>query len=218
MGCGNSKENVAVASKPITAPPAVILDSAAEATPGVKKEVNFKPIHSAIRWNKPLSEIEALLTSLEAVNCVDSNNGNCPIHIAAQNGHFETVQLLIKRGADLNVQNAKGNTPIHMAVGYDYYETAMLLIENKADPEIKNAAGFCARNGIDGDKTLGMAALVSAKTTDDVNHALELCEEQIDEVNKAGFVSAGLKTKKALGPDWTPAVQERFKEITLKLK
>lgn len=214
MGCGNSKENANVASKPASPVQAA---STPEATPAVKKEVNFKPIHSAIRWNKPISEIEALLDSIEAVNAVDSNNGNRPIHIAAQNGHFETVQLLIKLGADLNAQNAKGNTPIHMAIGYDYYETAMLLIEAKADPLMPNAAGFAGKNGIDGDKSLGLAALVSAKTTDDVTYALDLCEQHIDELQKAGFVSAGLKTKKSLGSDWTAETQERFKAITLKL-
>lgn len=216
MGCGNSKENVSVASKPAVVPPQST--ATPDPTPSAKKEVNFKPIHSAIRWNnKPLDEIEKLLDSPEAVNSVDSANGNRPIHIAAQNGHFEIVQMLIAKGAELNVQNAKGNTPIHMAVGYDYYETAMLLIEAKADPLIKNTAGFAAKNGIDGDKSLGLAALVSAKNTDDVTYALDMCEEHLDELNKAGFVSAGLKTKKNLGNDWTPEVQERFKALTLKL-
>ena len=218
MGCGNSKENATVASKPTKVP----VESAAKSTPDdtpaeTKKEVNFKPIHSAIRWNKPLDEIEKLLDSPEAVNSVDSNNGNRPIHIAAQNGHFETVQLLIKLGAELDVQNAKGNTPIHMAVGYDYYETAMLLIEAKADPLKKNAAGFAAQDGIDGDKTLSLAALVSAKNGEDANYALDLCEEHMDELVKASFVSAGLKTKKNLGNEWTSDMQERFKAMTLKL-
>lgn len=206
-----------VAEKPAAAPAASNTTPDSTSNPDVKKEVNFKPIHSAIRWNKPLDEIEKLLVSLEAVNSVDSNNGNRPVHIAAQNGHFETLQLLINKGADLNAQNAKGNTPIHMAVGYDYYECAMLLIEAKADPLMKNTAGFPAQNGIDGDKTLGLAALVSAKTGDDVVFALDLCEQRIEEVNKSNFVAAGLKTKKTLGDEWTAAIQDRFKGIILKL-
>lgn len=214
MGCGNSKDTASVASKPGSAP----VSPTPDATPAVPKEISFRPIHSAIRWNKPLEDIEKLLVSLEAVNAVDPGNGNYPIHIAAQNGHFETVQLLIKKGADLDAQNAKGNTPIHMAVGYDYYETAMLLIEAKADPLKQNAAGFAAKNGIDGDKTLGLAALVSAKTGADAAYALELCEGQTEELNKASFVGAGLKTKKNLGNDWTPEMQEKFKALTLKMK
>ena len=210
MGCGGSKENSTVAQKPepISEP---------QTTDTTPKVLDFKPIHSAIRWNKPLNEIEKLLDSIEAVNAEDANNGNRPIHIAAQNGHFETVQLLVKLGADLNVQNAKGNTPIHMAVGYDYYETAMLLIEAKADPEMKNTAGFAGKNGIDGDKCLGLAALVSAKTSEDTDFALELCEEQVDQLIKSSFAAAGMKTKKNLGSSWTSEHQDRFKNLLLKL-
>lgn len=217
MGCGGSKEIVQATEKPTAAPVVGETTPVSTSNIEVKKEVNFKPIHSAIRWNKPLDEIEKLLVSLEAVNCEDTANGNRPVHIAAQNGHFETLQLLIKKGADLNAQNAKGNTPIHMAVGYDYYECAMLLIEAKGDPLIKNTGGFAGKNGIDGDKTLGLAALVSAKTADDVSYALDLCEQHMEEVNKSNFVAAGLKTKKTLGDEWTAAIQDRFKSITLKL-
>ena len=210
MGCGNSKDaSVSASEKP---------GSAKGAQNDGPKGLNFKPIHSAIRWNKPLDEIDRLLDSPEAVNSVDTANGNRPIHIAAQNGHFATVQLLIKKGADLNVQNQKGNTPIHMAIGYDYYDCAMLLIEAKGDPLMKNEAGHAGQNGIDGDKTLGLAALISARNGEDVMNAFNLCEERIGEVVKASFVAAGLKTKKTLGPEWGTAHQDRFKSIIAKLE
>jgi ankyrin repeat protein len=125
--------------------------------------------------------------------------------------------MLINKGANVNAQNNKGNTPIHMAIGYDYYECAMLLIESKADQMIKNEGGFTAKTGIDGDKTLGLAALISAKTSDDVAYAFDLCEENIHEVNKANFVSAGMKAKKSLGSEWSSTLQERFKSLTQKL-
>lgn len=209
MGCGNSKDiSVAAAEKP----------ASVKGTPAGPKEVNYKPIHSAIRWNKPIDEIEKLLDCIEAVNSEDTSNGNRPIHIAAQNGHFATLEMLINKGADVNVQNQKGNTPIHMAVGYDYYECAMLLIQAKGDPLLPNQAGHAGQIGIDGDKTIGLAALVSAKNGNDVSNAFDLCEERISEVVKSSFVAAGLKTKKALGAEWTPAHQERFKGIIVKLE
>ncbi|KAJ1417580.1 ankyrin repeat-containing domain protein, partial [Ochromonadaceae sp. CCMP2298] len=71
----------------------------------------------------------------------DAGNGNQPIHIAAQNGHFEALQLLISKRADANAKNLKGNTPIHMSVGYDYFECAMLLIEAGGKPMATNVAG-----------------------------------------------------------------------------
>jgi ankyrin repeat protein len=212
MGCSNSKE-VVQSEKPLPAPEMVpvVVESA-------PREINFKPIHSAVRWNKPIEDIESLVFNADAANCVDSVNGNRPIHIAAQNGHFEVLQLLLNKGAELNAKNVKGNTAIHMAVGYDYYECAMLLIEAGADPLLPNEAGFPANTGIDGDKTLGLAALACAKNAEDVAYAFDLCEERIDEVNKSHFVAFGMKTKKSLGPEWKQELQDRLKAITLKLK
>ena len=38
-----------------------------------EEEYNFKPVHSAVRWNKPIEEIEALLNaSPKAVDCIDT--------------------------------------------------------------------------------------------------------------------------------------------------
>ncbi|KAJ1411421.1 ankyrin repeat-containing domain protein [Ochromonadaceae sp. CCMP2298] len=179
--------------------------------------VDFRPIHSAIRWNKPLADIEKLLINEEAINCEDVNNGNRPIHIAAQNGHYETLKLLIAKNANVNARNVKGNTPIHMSIGYDYYECSILLMESGGEVELKNEAGFDASLGIDGDKTLGIAALVCAKTYDDVFNAFNLCEDKIEAVKKSGFVAAGMKTKKAMGEVWSADLQERFKTITQKL-
>jgi len=181
------------------------------------KEVNFKPIHSAIRWNKPINEIEVLLTSPAAVNCADSNNGNCPVHIAAQNGHNDIIKLLIEKNADLNVKNAKGNTGIHMAVGYDYYDAASMLIKAGADENLTNDLGFPSHLGLEGDKAMGIAALICAQSASDVDNAFVMCEAKIECLNKINFVSAGLKAKKNLGGFWTTEHQEIFKKITSRL-
>ena len=42
-------------------------------------------------------------------------NGNRPLHIASQNGHYAIVKQLIDLGVDLNAQNNSGNTALHMA-------------------------------------------------------------------------------------------------------
>jgi ankyrin repeat protein len=222
MGCGKSVPTVSEKlreipeskSEPAASQPT---PSIAEPTPEVNKEVNFKPIHSAIRWNKPILEIEALLTSSSAVNCPDSSNGNCPIHIAAQNGHSDIIRLLISKKADLNVKNAKGNTGIHMAVGYDYFEVAKMLISAGADENMLNDLGIPANLGLEGDKAMGIAALVSAETAEDVEEAFTLCEAKLANLNKINFVSAGLKAKKGLGGFWTAEHQSIFKSITSRL-
>ena len=94
------------------------------ADPAVKTEdveVTFKTIHSAVRWNKSALEVDALIKTKEMANMRDTGNGNFLLHIAAQNGHFDLVKLLLeKKEADINCQNNKLNTPLHMSLSYDY--------------------------------------------------------------------------------------------------
>mmetsp|Transcript_9826 Transcript_9826/g.13492 ORF Transcript_9826/g.13492 Transcript_9826/m.13492 type:complete len:105 (+) Transcript_9826:242-556(+) len=104
-----------------------------------------------------------------------------------------------------------------MAIGYDYYDAAKLIIEAGGDISIKNLADFAAERGLEGDKSLGVAALVSAKTAEDVGVAFTLCEQKLDYVDKASFVAAGMKAKKLLQGSWSDALQDKFKEITAKL-
>lgn len=44
----------------------------------------------------------------------DPGNGNTTIHIAAQNGNIEMLQLVMGAGAHVNKQNKGGQTPLHM--------------------------------------------------------------------------------------------------------
>lgn len=193
-----------------TAPPASVEEFESE-------PISFKTIHSAIRWQKPISEVECLLTSEEAVNIEDTGNGNVPLHIAAQNGHIDHVQLLIRKKANVNLRNKKGNTPLHMAIGYDYIDCAEALLAAGADAEITNDAGHPAKRGIDGDKCIPAIRLALASSTIEAAAALEECSKNVSELDKAGFVSTGLKTKKNLGEQWTKELQDSFKEICSQL-
>lgn len=224
MGCGQSSNEANTAINPSSPKPTNATEKSVNksnvVTTKTKSEpevINYQKIHSAIRWNKPLDTIEELLVSADAANIMDESNGNRPIHIASQNGHDKIVRLLIQKGATINPQNMKGNTPLHMAIGYDYYDTAVLLIEAGADLNMINSAGFEANKGIDGDKTLGLAALICAKTEDELRNALDLCDKNIDLLQKASFVCAGLKTKKAIGSNWTTEQGDRFKNICSRL-
>eukprot|EP01031_Cornospumella_fuschlensis_P027999 gene27999-33812_t len=181
------------------------------------KEFNFKPVHSAVRWNKSTQDVEVLLTSQEAIDCVDTNNGNRPIHIAAQNGHDNLVELLIRKKCEVNATNMKGNTALHMAIGYDYYDTAQMLIKAGGDLEAVNEMGVPAKFGLEGDKALGIARLATAASVEDVAEGFDLCEQVVEKLNRVSFAQAGLKAKKALAADWTPELQNRFKSITARI-
>lgn len=69
---------------------------------------------SAVRWNKPIREVEKALGGMP-INCSDPVNGNTCVHVAAQNGHFLLLQYLVdSKSADINAQNNNGHTPLHM--------------------------------------------------------------------------------------------------------
>jgi len=79
-------------------------------------------------------DIEAVKQHLAAGVDVNAktDTGWIPLHAAALNGHKETAELLIEKGADLNakIESAgilKGYTPLDVAEGFNHPETADLL-------------------------------------------------------------------------------------------
>jgi ankyrin repeat protein len=184
---------------------------------GVNGGVDFKPVHSAVRWNNSLEEVVSALDTSESVNCRDSGNGNRPIHIAAQNGHTDILELLVQREALLDAVNMKGNTALHMAVEYDYYDACKLLLDAGADPAVKNDDGHACLVGIEGEKSMAVVQLLCSKITEDVIDALTKCNQDQTNIEKAAFAQAGLKVKRSMGAQWTDEAQTLFKGILAKL-
>jgi ankyrin repeat protein len=211
MGCGQSSAPIADGAKD-GKDQAKITSKHKKLKPG---EIDYKPIHSACRWNTaPIDEIKKLLNNPKAVVCIDPGNGNTPLHIAAQNGHSNIVEILLGLNAPINVQNSSGNTPAHMSIEYDYYATSKMLVDAGADLEIKNQKDCPAKKGIEGTKNYIFMPLFDAKTTDEVMKVLDACLSNISELEKASFAGLGLRSKKNLGPSiWTDQVQEKFKDI-----
>lgn len=209
MGCGGSVQK---GTTPLENSGSEIKSSSDK-----KEDEEYKKIHSAVRWDK-LIELKKLVTNAAQANIADGVNGNKPIHIAAQNGHFEIVKFLVETGADVNSKNGKGNTAIHMSVGYDYYHISKYLLDQGGDGNVTNDLGHIALRGLEGDKSLPFAQFVSSLHGQDVLDALENCENNLEVLDKVIFVGSGLRLKKNLGSEWTDEIQAKFKSITLKLK
>jgi ankyrin repeat protein len=64
------------------------------------------------------------------------------IHLAVAENHMQVAQLLIERGADLNVRNADGRLPLHDCFELGRDEFAQLLLGAGAEPDVSVAAGY----------------------------------------------------------------------------
>lgn len=181
---------------------------------------NHKVVHAAIRWDK-IDEVRSLLVDNLMVNMIDEKTGNLPIHIAAQNnGNLTMMELLVENGASVNACNLQGNTPLHMAVEFSYYECAKYLVCQGADLNKLNHVGNRAASGIAGNKSLAMAALLTAERKNSeviAREALALCEENIVYLRKEAFAIDCMKLKKKLADRWTNTMQTQFKVILAKL-
>src|SRR5439155_23219737 len=64
-----------------------------------------------------------------------------PVHAAVTVGDFETMRLLLDRGANPNARQESGFTALHGAAGHGDIEMAKLLLEFGADPKLKTDDG-----------------------------------------------------------------------------
>ena len=70
------------------------------------------------------------------------SNTNTPLHIAAQEGQIEIIELLLKLGANINHIGENGRTPLHAAVAFKEPKATRTLLENNADITIKDKQGY----------------------------------------------------------------------------
>ncbi len=70
-----------------------------------------------------------------------SKGGFTPVHLAAINGHYEIVRLLVEAGAGVNEKNLDGATALIKAVQGGHLAVVNLLIEAGADVNLKDEAG-----------------------------------------------------------------------------
>eukprot|EP00435_Cladocopium_sp_Y103_P025288 s3063_g6.t1 len=85
------------------------------------------------------SAMTELLLEAEADPDQMSYRKFAPLHTAARLGHTETLDILLKSNANVNIDNGEGLTPLFLAVQCDEYweykfiEACRILIEGRAD-------------------------------------------------------------------------------------
>lgn len=84
-----------------------------------------------------IEEMNRLLQSGEDPDIID-DDGNSPLIKASSNGHWQAVQMLIDRGAEVNA-GFDGKTPLYWASCNGHPQVVHVLLHHgKADPRIKN--------------------------------------------------------------------------------
>ena len=96
---------------------------------------------NALIWSCFLDDfflVEILIKYID-VNKVENLMLRSPLHFSSINGNIEIINLLLKNGANINIQDNNLETALHMACWKGKEDVVRLLIEKKIDINIKNA-------------------------------------------------------------------------------
>lgn len=70
-----------------------------------------------------------------------------PLHYACQNGYLQLAELLLRYGADPNMEDADMHTPLHFAARNNQLDCAALLIKHGAIVDAPDIAGWTPLRG-----------------------------------------------------------------------
>jgi ankyrin repeat protein len=77
---------------------------------------------------------------------IDANVQKCnfwsPLHLASTQGHFKVAELLVHRGARVDVFTGMQETPLHLAAGNGRVEIVCLLIDHRVNLDTSNSNGW----------------------------------------------------------------------------
>ena len=69
-------------------------------------------------------------------------DGRQPLHLASEYGQYETIEILLAQGADVNCCDRNGWTPLHFATKNGHFTTSQLIMKFGASPGQKSDDGW----------------------------------------------------------------------------
>jgi ankyrin repeat protein len=88
--------------------------------------------------NRRCGKVAALLRNNPELICGRDNNGNTPLHWAAEYGHTNVAALLLGNKAHVNAKNSNCDTPLHLAVDEDHDFMVKFLLTKGAEVNAKD--------------------------------------------------------------------------------
>ena len=107
-------------------------------------DVNFQtPTQGAVTLGSYLDFVETSQdlssNSLYHLSNSYTSGGESLLHLAVKNGHLYMTELLLNKGANVNIQDESENTPLHYAACNGKKDIVALLIKNGANVNLTNA-------------------------------------------------------------------------------
>ena len=105
-----------------------------------KTDLNGRTIfHWAVLCHQPKNTLNLLIFKGAAIDALAI--GRTPLSYAAEYGQAEIAELLINRGADINVRSNKGATPLLFAIEHKHKNIVDILLKLNADISIPLETG-----------------------------------------------------------------------------
>uniref|UniRef100_A0A8C4ZID9 Uncharacterized protein n=1 Tax=Gadus morhua TaxID=8049 RepID=A0A8C4ZID9_GADMO len=84
-------------------------------------------------------ELLSLLLEAQAMVDIRDVNGRLrPLHYAAWQGKADSVLVLLRGGAAVNLASQDGQVPLHLAAQYGHYEVSEMLLQHQSNPCLMN--------------------------------------------------------------------------------
>ena len=165
-----------------------------------------------------LVQLVKVLISEESLACTDEQ-GRTPLWWASRGGDFDVVELLLEKGAQVNVCDADGSMPLHIAAAKDHSVVIEKLCHYGADVNARSKGGWTPLHWAvnRGERTETAKILLDAGT--DVNATdvdqetplhLAVKDEDIEMIDVLAERGADLETKNAKGQ--TPLILALMRE------
>eukprot|EP00964_Phaeocystis_antarctica_P004345 scaffold2360_cov62-Phaeocystis_antarctica.AAC.2 len=104
-------------------------------------------LQKVVKWLRKGGPVDALSSS-QTVDGYATAFGL--LHASATNGQLEIVRMLLKRGANVDLQNSQGYTGLSIAASYGHPSVVLLLLQHSANPDLQSSEGGTALMGAAG--------------------------------------------------------------------